>query len=399
MNNTKIFVTGTARGGTTVISRMLSANKDINIAISQFLEILRLQRNIVLNKFDKKKYSFKNTSKLPFQDYYYSDESIKILDLIVNSSTNLHLPKKIWLQHLGIIKKRLLISNKDLVKNIDKAYHSNFTKLINNCFNLIKKSRNLNHKKMIGFLDSWYIEMFLPLAKSFKNSKFIVIIRDPRASIASHTNIKKKRNIGNILSFIKSWRKMIALTIYFKSLKIFKNRLCVVTHEDLIKNPQRICKKLCDFLNVKFKKEMLDTTKYIDHSSGEVWKGNSTFEKETFGFSKKRTQRWKKILNNSQIKAIEFIAHHELKLLGYKFFKKDNFYELKSGLSLLIQDDKKKKKWALEGNKTEINYGIEFFRNYLFDINSVGKDKKILRRLFLYQEVYNQIKNKRFKFS
>ena len=105
MNNTKIFVTGTARGGTTVISRMLSANKDINIAISPFLEILRLQRNIVLNKFDKKKYSFKNTSKLPFQDYYYSDESIKILDLIVNSSTNLHLPKKIWLQHLGIIKK------------------------------------------------------------------------------------------------------------------------------------------------------------------------------------------------------------------------------------------------------------------------------------------------------
>ena len=51
MNNTKVFITGTARGGTTVISRMLSANKDINVAISPFLEILRLQRNLVLNKF------------------------------------------------------------------------------------------------------------------------------------------------------------------------------------------------------------------------------------------------------------------------------------------------------------------------------------------------------------
>jgi len=395
MNNTKVFITGTARGGTTVISRMLSANKDINVAISPFLEILRLQRNLVLNKFDKKKYPFNYTSKLPFQDYYYSDESIKILDLIVNSSAKLKLPKKIWKRHLSKIKKRLSISNQDLIKDIDKVYNSNFAKLINNCFQVIKTSRNLKKKKIIGFLDSWYIEMFLPLAKSFKNSKFIVIIRDPRASIASHTNIKKKRDIGNILSFIKSWRKMIALTIYYKSLRIFKNRLYVVTHEDLIKNPKKICRKLCDFLNVKFENEMLDTTNYLDYSTGKIWEGNSTFEKKTFGFSKKRTNRWKKKLSYSQIKAIEFIAHHELKLLNYKLYKNDNFFELKNGLSLLINDDKKKKKWTLDGKKIELNYGVEFFRNYLFDINSVGKDKNLLRRLFLYKEVYNQIRKKR----
>ena len=188
---------------------------------------------------------------------------------------------------------------------------------------------------------------------------------------------------------------MIALTIYYKSLRIFKNRLHVVTHEDLIKNPKKICRKLCDFLNVKFENEMLDTTNYLDYSTGKIWEGNSTFEKKTFGFSKKRTNRWKKKLSYSQIKAIEFIAHHELKLLNYKLYKNDNFFELKNGLSLLINDDKKKKKWTLDGKKIELNYGVEFFRNYLFDINSVDKDKNLLRRLFLYKEVYNQIRKKR----
>ena len=56
MNNTKIFLTGTARGGTQIVAKMLSANNNINIATEPLLEILRLQRNLILNKFDNKKY-------------------------------------------------------------------------------------------------------------------------------------------------------------------------------------------------------------------------------------------------------------------------------------------------------------------------------------------------------
>ena len=56
MNNTKIFLTGSARGGTGLVAKMLSANRDINVAAGPLLEILRLQRNLILNKFDNKKY-------------------------------------------------------------------------------------------------------------------------------------------------------------------------------------------------------------------------------------------------------------------------------------------------------------------------------------------------------
>ena len=398
MNNTKIFLTGTARGGTQIVAKMLSANSNINIATGPLLEILRLQRNLILDKFDNKKYPLHFTSKLPFQDYYYSDESIKILDLVMNLSANVKLSKNIWKKHLNIIKKRTSIEKQDLVKHLNKIYNTNFTKLISNCFEVLKATRNLEKKKIIGILDWWIIEMFLPLAKSFKNSKFIVIIRDPRASIASHTKKKYKGSIANSLSFIRCWRKMIALTIYYKSLKIFKNRLCVVTHEDLVENPKKICKKLCNFLKVKFESEMLNTANYLDYSTGKIWKGNSSFENKTFGFKKKRTIRWRKKLSYSEIRAIEFIAYHELKLLNYKLYKNDNFSELKNGLSLLINDDQRKRKWKTSTKKTEFNYGVEFFRNYIFDVNSVAKNENLLRRLFLFREVYKKIRKEKIIF-
>ena len=392
MNSRKIFITGTARGGTAMVGKMLSANKDIHVAEGPLLEILRLYRNVLLNKFNQTKYPFNVTSKLAFQDYYFSKESIEILDLINNSSFELKLPKALWRKHLNITKKRMSMRNRDLVKNLDKIYNQNFVKLINNCFELLKRTRKLENKKIVGILDSWIIEMFLPLAKTFKDSKFIIVIRDPRASIASHTKKKTQSTIANTLSFIKSWRKNIAFTIYYKSLKIFRNRLHLVKHDDLVGNPKKVCKDLCKFLNVKFEKSMLDTRSYIEPVSGKVWIGNSSFEKKTFGFSKKRTTRWKKKLSKAEIKAIEFIAYHELKLLKYKPYKQNSFLELKKGLSNLINDDKIKRKWRTGIKTSEFNYGAEFFRNNLYDVDSVAKDNDLLRRLFLFKEVYKRIK-------
>ena len=395
-NREKIFITGTARGGTGIVAKMLSANKDIHVATGPLLEILRLYRNVLLNKFNQTKYPFNVTSKLPFQDYYFSKESIKLLDLINNSSFELKLPKALWRKHLNITKKRWSIENKDMIKNLDKIYNPNFIKLINNCFDLITSTRKLENKKIVGILDWWIIEMFLPLAKKFRNSKFIIIIRDPRASIASHTKKKKQSSIANSLSFIKSWRKNIAFTIYYKSLKIFKNRLYVMKHDDLVINPKKVCKDLCKFLNVKFEKSMLDTRSYIDSSTGKVWTGNSSFEKQTFGFSKKRTNRWKKKLSNAEVKAIEFIVYHELKLLKYKPYKQNNFSDLKKGLSNLMVDDKTKRKWSTGTKISEFNYGAEFFRNNLYDVNSVAEDNDLLRRLFLFKEVYKRIKKNHY---
>ena len=84
--------------------------------------------------------------------------------------------------------------------------------------------------------------------------------------------------------------------------------------------------------------------------------------------------------------------------LYYKLYKNDSFSELKNGLSLLINDDQKKRKWKTSTKKTEFNYGVEFFRNYIFDVNSVEKNENLLRRLFLFKEVYKKIRKEKIIF-
>ena len=83
-----------------------------------------------------------------------------------------------------------------------------------------------------------------------------------------------------------------------------------------------------------------------------------------------------------------------MKLLNYKFYQNDNYRELKNGLSFLLKGDQSKKRWGTGSKFAELNYGAEFFRNYLFDLNAVGKEKNLLRRLFLFKEVYNKIGKK-----
>ena len=76
-------------------------------------------------------------------------------------------------------------------KDIEKIYSNKMSKIFNNCFKLIVNKRNLKNKKIVGILDSWIIELFKPLSKLFKDSKFIIVVKDPRATMLSNYNVKK----------------------------------------------------------------------------------------------------------------------------------------------------------------------------------------------------------------
>ena len=60
-------------------------------------------------------------------------------------------------------------------------------------------------------------------------------------------------------------------------------------------------------------------------------------------------------------------------------------------------DDKTKRKWRTGIKISEFNYGAEFFRNNLYDVNSVAEDNDLLRRLFLFKEVYKRIKKNHYE--
>ena len=78
----KIFITGTARGGSGLICRMLNVNKSIEISIAPYLEIFRLIRNLILQKINNKNYQFQKLKEI-FKDYFYSEKDLKLMDKII----------------------------------------------------------------------------------------------------------------------------------------------------------------------------------------------------------------------------------------------------------------------------------------------------------------------------
>ena len=66
-----------------------------------------------------------------------------------------------------------------LIKDLNLINGKTYKDLFYNALKLIDKNHSKKNIKWVGWMDSW-IEEFIPiLSKEYKNSKFILIIRDP----------------------------------------------------------------------------------------------------------------------------------------------------------------------------------------------------------------------------
>ena len=92
-------------------------------------------------------------------------------------------------------------------KDIEKIYSNKMSKIFNNCFKLIVNKRNLKNKKIVGILDSWIMNYLSLFQKLFKDSKFIIVVKDPRATMLFELQCKKKNWIANPMSFVRNWRE------------------------------------------------------------------------------------------------------------------------------------------------------------------------------------------------
>jgi len=135
-----------------------------------------------------------------------------------------------------------------------------------------------------------------------------------------------------------------------------------VYYEKLITSPEYQIKRMCEFLDIEFLPDLLDTKKYRDEN-GERWKSNSSYEKKD-GFSKSSLGRWETILPEKELGALEYMCKPEMIKEGYTPVTNEekSFYEFVN-----YQDRKDKlKKWTFK------------FKSLL---NVEQKEKEIARKM------------------
>lgn len=190
---------------------------------------------------------------------------------------------------------------------------------------------------------------------NFPDSKFLLQVRDPRDMVCSWKKSPVHR--GDTIRAANVWHQN-----QHESLKIVHNlksngKIWVYRYEDLLTEPERVLREICNFLGTRFEDNMLDfhnAKETIDQSQQtDNWKNlNKPLMRDNFN-------KFRKELSEDDIKYIEFLNHKLMKVWGYnleynlvdqlefenieKRLKKDE-RQVKEAYGELCEDEKAKRK-------------------------------------------------------
>ena len=157
----------------------------------------------------------------------------------------------------------------------------------------------------------------------YPTSKFIVIVRDPRDIFASFKAIAEKKKAGlespsfkeNVTPcrFING-NKGKNIYAYHELAKRYKGSedFCFVKYEDLVSNTAKEMTVVAKYLGVTFTNELISPT-----NLGNPWGGNASSLIGFEGVESSRTEKWRKELESSERRIIEYFCYGYLETSDY----------------------------------------------------------------------------------
>ena len=389
-----IFTTSLARSGGGVFNFCLSAHPHMTVAHSPNLELFRSFRNAVIREYSLQ-HAFSPSDSL--SDYYGSEARIALLDAMIESSLDIPFDDSEWDVFLERSKRRGSFETPDLAAHYDslrgcKTYREIFERFLI----IIAKTRNSADSDWVGFHEPWIIDTFPALARAFPNARFLVILRDPRATINSNLNSDDPEEVGQLLSYARHWRKYVALTRLFCSMPLFKNRIYVTAHDLLVSSPQLVLEKLCHAFNTEMHPNMLDTDMFLNPATGMAWTGNSSFEKTTRGIQRNAALRWRDTLSPTLVKTVEYLCGSDMRYVGYSPLTQSaepQYAPDPDIVNYLLLGNTNYANWRSDLGDPLLDLGLEAVRRQLLTLEVAPNDVSLIRKTFLFEDMYAGLLN------
>lgn len=389
-----VFATSLARSGSYLISMLLSSNKDIMLASEPHLVLFKSLRNAIVKKDAPRELQHVMPPSSPLQDYYFTDERIAVMDCVQAGNLDTPFDPQEWPALLDASRSRTALQCAELVPHLEGLKGATYKEMFDNALNMIADVRKAQDRKWVGIKDAWVLEFFAPLARAYPEAKFLIILRDPRAIINSMLGIVSTdpTQVAHVQSYARHWRKYAALTLHYQKSPLFANRLFMLTHESMLQEPEKKTRELCDFFEVKFSPEMLDTNNYYDFSTGKVWQGNSSFETVTSGISTHRGERWREKLNPAIVKLVDMMCETDMQCMGFKPCYPDAEQNYNEISDYWIRTNSDFCNWRSDFDDPQRDLGFELFRREMLKVATVPTDAKLIRRSFLFEDVYSHLR-------
>jgi hypothetical protein len=273
-----VFITGCPRSGTTMLASILG-NGDSCVAAPESHFFI----DFIYKYLPKKSAEAKKADLITFFNNHYRFKQWKI-----DASKIKNLPEKITYNNYNVI-----------IENTIKLFAENHSKTPEK--ELIRVDHTPSNIKFFNIID-----------ELFPESKFIFIIRDPRAIFASIKGLDWGPNSSLKLSQL--WVEYTAA--YFAIQKLHPNRICLVKYEDIVKNAIPQIKKICDFIGIEYNNSLLeegDGFKVPEYTFSQHALVGKTLDKH-------RIDKWKKELQKEDIQIIESQCGAILNAFDYESF-------------------------------------------------------------------------------
>jgi omega-hydroxy-beta-dihydromenaquinone-9 sulfotransferase len=283
MNN--IFIVGSSRSGTTLMARVLNNSDDVK----SFPEL----------HFFEEIYSLSGKQKLNRKE---------CIQKLVHNITSGYLVSSESNENDEIVEKILcgVDDENTSIECFNKALRY-FTD--DNCRFIVEQT-----PRNILFVDD--------ILRALPEAKIICMIRDPRNVALSQKNKWRRRWLGAknipLREAVRSWfnyHPWIVSTIwrasYNKIVSIKSDNIYTLKYEDFISRPADNLSKLCSWLNIEFKEDMLDVEK-VGSSHNDDNKGGK-------GISNENSDVWRQGLTTEEIYIITSQLSTLMNTYGYDF--------------------------------------------------------------------------------
>lgn len=168
-------------------------------------------------------------------------------------------------------------------------------------------------EEWVATKEVWTTEFTPAVKDSLPDSKFILMVRDPRAVCAS----KHSRDAKYPWLFLaRQWRKLALLTHLYTTDDRLADDVLVVRYEDLVTTPEETATRICEFLDIGLDERILRPGTFTD-GRGEPWIQNTSYDDEDPSFNTDSVRKWEQQLDEREISYIERLCLGEMALFDY----------------------------------------------------------------------------------
>jgi sulfotransferase family protein len=386
MTPAPLFVTGTARSGSTLLAYLLSAHPRVRVASDPCFPLLRALRDAMIIAAAPAGSPLRAFLDQPLQDGYFTDERVALLDLILAGSVDVECPPARRTALLPALVERARHESADLAPHLARLSGRTYRELFAEVLAAVGRTRGGGDARYVGLKEVWMIDFVPALARAFPDARFVVLMRDPRATIASLRALGERdpSQRAHAVSYLRHWRKQVALVTHFRSDPALEGRVHVVEYEALLAEGQAAVDGLCRFLELEPHADMLDPKRYRD-AAGQAWSGNSSFDGAR--------PSWTSTLAAAVVEMADFILGPEMALTSYAPVSAPvSAGRLLEGFAAAEVEGAS---WRSDLGDPQADVGFELFRRALLEAPAGAAPPALVRRGFLFEDVFQRVRERR----